>query len=61
MESREWGEGLEKRGNGFDNMLREVIPEEVTSEKAPKWSEGVSQEKSWGRGIVVAGTASGKP
>lgn len=52
---------LERWGNRFDNMLREVIPEEVTFEKTPKWSEGVSQEKSWGGGIVEEGTASEKP
>lgn len=55
------GWGLERWGDGFDNMLREVIPEEVTFEKTPKWSEGVSQEKIWGRVIVVEGTASEKP
>lgn len=52
---------MERWGNGLDNMLRKGILAAVTFEKAPKRSEGVSQDKSWGRGIVVGGTASEKP
>lgn len=41
------GAVFERWGNGVDNMIGEGIPEEVTFEKTPKWSEGTSQEKIW--------------
>ena len=43
-----WGRSLgrlERGENGFDSVIREGIPEEVTFEKTPKWSE----RASWGR------------